>query len=256
MNKKLTFLLCIITVLLDLGCCSYLLFSFFSSDYYAYKNIDSGKCIRVDFENKEWMKIKVYGTFKPRLIHFKGAVYVVDSSGKRAKISGGYVKAESMLYRELKRELSQCKTLDEAWHNGIWECAFPWNFKERNCNEPNFLILLSFFEFGVIWMAIPIFIGYPILSRLVRKKWSSVFSWLDLISCLMIHLIWYCGVLCDFNQISNIRALVLIILNLLFGVIVILRVPIVWHHPEWCKRIAIISLLILFVLSLTTILID
>ena len=114
----------------------------------------------------------------------------------------------------------------------------------------DYFILLSFYDMGIMWIAIPAFIVYPVVSRLFRQKWCNLFSWVDIVSCLMIHVIWFYGLTHDFNSRGAGRLLDIFYLSLLYGIIILVRIPFVWCHPEWRTRIATISLLILICVSI------
>ena len=109
----------------------------------------------------------------------------------------------------------------------------------------DWFVFISFFEFGIAWMSIPAFFVYPVFRRCLKREWRNLFSWFDLISCLSVHAIWLYGLTHDFNHRGAGRLTDIFYLGLLYGVIVLLRIPFVWWHPEWRTRIAALSLLVL-----------
>ena len=115
----------------------------------------------------------------------------------------------------------------------------------------DWFVFISFFEFGIAWMAIPAFLVYPVVRRCLKREWRNLFSWFDLASCFSAHVIWLYGLTHDFNSRGTGRLADIFYLGLLYGVIVLLRVTFVWWRPEWRTRIAAISFLVLLSVATT-----
>ena len=115
----------------------------------------------------------------------------------------------------------------------------------------DYFLFISFFEFGIVWMAIPAFFVYPVVCRLCKGEWHTLFSWFDLASCVVAHAIWLYGITHDSNWRGVGRLVDVFSLGLLHGVLVLLRIPFVWRHPEWRTRIATLSLLALISAAVT-----
>lgn len=106
---------------------------------------------------------------------------------------------------------------------------------------------------GIVWMAIPAFLVYPLVCRLSKGEWHSLYSWIDLCSLLSTHVIWAYGFLHDFSRRGAGRILDIVIIEVAYGVMVFLRIPFVWRHPEWRTRMAVASLFLLNVLAISVI---
>ena len=39
----------------------------------------------------------------------------------------------------------------------------------------DYFMLLSFYDMGIMWIAIPAFIVYPVVRRLFRQEWCNLF---------------------------------------------------------------------------------
>ena len=108
-------------------------------------------------------------------------------------------------------------------------------------------VIISFFELGIVWIAIPAFLVYPVARRLRKREWGNLFSVVDLVSCFVTHVIWFYGVAHDFNKRGVGRLADIFYLGLLYGVLVLLRIPFVWRHPEWRTRMAMLSFVVLVI---------
>ena len=106
-------------------------------------------------------------------------------------------------------------------------------------------VIISFFEFGIVWIAIPAFLIYPVARRLLKREWRNLFSWIDAVSCFVTHAIWFYGFTHDFNWRGAGRLTDIFYLGLLHGVLVTIRIPFVWLHSEWRTRMAMISFVML-----------
>ena len=98
-----------------------------SSDAYVYENME--KCHVVHFCDGGWMKIKIYDGNGLFSFHGLGAIYAMDSLGRRRKVSGRYVKRESFSWRMLEKHLSKCKSLDQAWADSVWDRFVNYGYK-------------------------------------------------------------------------------------------------------------------------------
>lgn len=105
---------------------------------------------------------------------------------------------------------------------------------------------------GVVWMALPAFLIYPLVCRLCKGEWRSLYSWIDLCSLLSSHVIWAYGFLQDFTHRGAGMVLDIVIIEVVYGAMVLLRIPFVWRHPEWRTRMASMSLVFLVVLTIAT----
>lgn len=115
----------------------------------------------------------------------------------------------------------------------------------------DYFVLISCFELGIVWIAIPAFFIYPLVRRLLKREWRNLFSWVDVVSCVAVHAIWLYGITHDFNWRGAGRLVDIFSLGVLHGIIILLRIPFVWRHPEWRTRIAAISLFALVVTAIT-----
>ena len=113
------------------------------------------------------------------------------------------------------------------------------------------ITLLALFELGIVLVAIPAFLFYPVAHRLCKGIWRSLCSWVDIISYFATHTIWFYGFTHDFNHRGAGRIQDIVVIGCLYGVLVLLRIPFVWRHPEWRTRIAAISLVLLVVTAIT-----
>ena len=107
------------------------------------------------------------------------------------------------------------------------------------------IMLLSFFEMGIVIIAIPACLVYPVVCRLCKGEWRNLYSWYDIASCLAMHAIWLYGFTHDFNHRGVGRIQDIVVLGCIYGVLVLLRIPFVWQRPEWRARIAMLSFLLL-----------
>ena len=114
-----------------------------------------------------------------------------------------------------------------------------------------YILYLSLFDLGIVCIAIPPFVVFPFAHRLCKGRWRSLCSWIDIISYFVTHVIWFYGFTNDFNHRGVGRIQDIVVLGCLYGVLVLLRIPFVWRHPEWRTRIAAISLVVLVVTAIT-----
>lgn len=112
------------------------------------------------------------------------------------------------------------------------------------------LRFLYILDFCIVWMAIPAFVFYPIVRRIRRNEWQSLFSWIDIFSYFATHSIWFYGFTHDFNYRGAGRLLDIVFIGLLYGILILLRMPFVWRYPEKKFRIAAISSMILISASI------
>ena len=61
-------------------------------------------------------------------------------------------------------------------------------------------VIISFFELGIVWIAIPAFLVYPVARCLRKREWGNLFSVVDLVSCFVTHVIWFYVVAHDFHK--------------------------------------------------------
>lgn len=108
-----------------------------------------------------------------------------------------------------------------------------------------YILYIYLFDLGIVWTAIPSFLVYPVVRRLCKGEWRSLFSWSDVASYFATHAIWFYGLTHDFNHRGVGRIQDIVVLGCLYGALVLLRIPFVWRHPEWRTRLAVISLLVL-----------
>ena len=113
------------------------------------------------------------------------------------------------------------------------------------------LEFLLVFDFGIVCAAIPAFVVYPIVRRLLKNEWRNLFCWVDIPSYIVVHAIWLYGLVHDFNNRGAGMFLDIVVIGVEYGVLVLLRIPFVWRHPEWRTRIAAISLVLLVVAAIT-----
>ena len=112
------------------------------------------------------------------------------------------------------------------------------------------VLFISFLEFGIVGIAIPAFLFYPVLRRISRGEWRSLCSWIDFVSFFAIHIIWFYGFIHDFNRRGAGMFLDIVVLGVAYGVLVLLRCLFVWRHPEWRTRIAMLSFFILVAITI------
>jgi hypothetical protein len=96
----------------------------YSSDRYIWEHMEAVRSFKLEFNSREWLMVKIVdaGTLPPW--HYPGAVYSVDSVGRKRKISDGYVKPEHFTTFMLTNALAQCNSADEAWTNSVWRYLF------------------------------------------------------------------------------------------------------------------------------------
>lgn len=107
------------------------------------------------------------------------------------------------------------------------------------------LYYLFLFDSGIVWLAIPAYAIFPIVHRICRKEWRNLFSWIDLVAYFASHSIWLYGLTHDFNHRGAGRLLDIFVIGFIFGIAVLLRIPLVWRHAKWRFRAAAISALLL-----------
>ena len=110
---------------------------------------------------------------------------------------------------------------------------------------------LSLFDLGIVCIVIPSFLVFPVAHRLCKGRWLSLCSWIDIVSYFVTHAIWFYGFANDFNHRGAGRIQDIVVLGCLYGILVLLRIPFVWRHPEWRTRIATLSLLALISAAVT-----
>ena len=113
------------------------------------------------------------------------------------------------------------------------------------------LEVLLFFDFGIVCVALPAFIVYPIVRRLLKNEWRNLFSWVDIPSYVVIHAIWLYDLAHDFNNRGAGMLLDIVVIGVEYGVLVLLRILFIWRRPEWRTRIAAISLVLLVITAIT-----
>ena len=102
-----------------------------SSDEYIFSHIEELRNVKFEFKNHEWMMIEIIDAGSSFPWHYPGAVYLVDSNGRRRKISGGYVKPAHFTMMAITNALKACSSADEAWTNCVWTYTFPWATKAK-----------------------------------------------------------------------------------------------------------------------------
>ncbi len=116
------------------------------------------------------------------------------------------------------------------------------------------LYFIAFFSFpfgsGAIWLVAPTFIIYPVVHRIVRGTWYSLYSWIDFLTFCVVDAIWYHGILHDFNYRGAGRLYDIVILGALYGIMITMRIPFVWRHPEWRTKIALVTFGLLLLVAI------
>lgn len=112
------------------------------------------------------------------------------------------------------------------------------------------ILYLLLFDLGIACMVIPSFVVFPFVHRLCKGRWRSLCSWIDIVSYFATHVIWFYGFTHDFNHRGVGRIQDIVVIGVEYGVLVLLRIPFVWRHPEWRTRIAAISLVLLVVTAI------
>ena len=113
-----------------------------------------------------------------------------------------------------------------------------------------YFLLLSLFDLGIVCVAIPSFAVFPFVYRICKGRWCSLCSWMDIVSYFVTHAIWLYGFAHDFNHRGVGRIQDIVVIGCLYGVLVLLRIPFVWRHPEWRTRIAAISSVLLVITAI------
>lgn len=103
---------------------------------------------------------------------------------------------------------------------------------------------------GIVWIAFPAFVVYPIVCRICKGKWQRLHSCFDLCSLLAMHAIWAYGFLNDFNHRGAGMILDIVIMGGVYGVMILLRMPFVFRHPKWRTRMAVSTFVLLVILAI------
>ena len=118
---------CMICALIAMACIVLYWGASISSDAYVFENMD--RCHVILFCDGGWMKIKIIDGEGLLSFYGLGAIYVVDSLGRRRKVSGKSVKRESSTFKMLEVPLSRCKSLDQAWADPVWSKFANYGYK-------------------------------------------------------------------------------------------------------------------------------
>ena len=129
-NKKVVFVR-LFFLGISFFCCFYCICRYMASDQYTYDRMDSLESCKLTFDDTNWMKIKIYSGGELPPLHYPGAVYITDSTGRKLKISGQYIKPVRFTLFLLTNSLCECTSLDSAWTDSIWRCTFPWYWRKR-----------------------------------------------------------------------------------------------------------------------------
>ena len=99
--------------------------------------------------------------------------------------------------------------------------------------------------FGAIWFVLPTIIVFPLLYRLRKGTWRSPCNFVDALTIISVCIIW--AYFSDKDSMG--RGLGwfvdLIAIGFVYGVLVVLRIPIVWLNLRW----RMISSIVTFILT-------
>lgn len=92
---------------------------------------------------------------------------------------------------------------------------------------------------GAVWVVVPSAVAYLVLHRVRRGSWAIPYSIVDVVTCVSIGYVWFftytwLGSEKDWGNLLD----ELIGLGGLFGLLLCVRLPFVWRHPEWKLKFA------------------
>ena len=92
---------------------------------------------------------------------------------------------------------------------------------------------------GAVWVVVPSAVVYLVLHRVRRGSWAIPYSIVDVVTWVAIGYVWFftytwLGSEKDWGNLLD----ELIGLGGLFGLLLCVRLPFVWRHPEWKLKFA------------------
>jgi hypothetical protein len=118
-------------------------------------------------------------------------------------------------------------------------------------NYENLMCLLMLFGVWGGWILLPMIILFIVSHKLIKRVWRNPCSWIDILSFCVMVVIWYLGVQDDYNQRGIGRFLDAMVLGMIFAILLVLRFPLVWIRPHWKNICALISCIIIIVISIS-----
>lgn len=92
---------------------------------------------------------------------------------------------------------------------------------------------------GVVWIVVPSAVVYLVLHRVRRGSWAIPYSIVDVVTWVAIGYVWfftYTWLRLEKDWGNYLDEL--IGLGGLFGLLLCVRIPFVWRHPEWKLKFA------------------
>lgn len=112
------------------------------------------------------------------------------------------------------------------------------------------ICLLMLFGVWGAWIILPILIVFIASHKLIRGVWSNPCSWIDILSFCTMVIIWYLGVQDDYNHRGMGRFFDAMVLGAIYAIVFVLRFPFVWIKAPWKNKCALISFLIMAIVSI------
>ena len=109
-------------------------------------------------------------------------------------------------------------------------------------------LLMLFGVFGG-WIILPMLILFIFLHNVIKGDWFNPCSWIDLLSFFTMVIIWYFGLQDDYNHRGMGRFFDAMVLGAIYAVVIVLRLPLVWIRSSWKNKCALISFVIIVVVS-------
>ena len=100
-------------------------------------------------------------------------------------------------------------------------------------------LVSSLVGMGAIWVVVPSAVVYLVLHRIRRSSWAIPYSIVDVVTWVAIGYVWFftytwLGLEKDWGNYLD----ELIGLGGFFGLLLCVRIPFVWRHPEWKLKFA------------------
>ena len=97
---------------------------------------------------------------------------------------------------------------------------------------------------GAIWFVLPTLIAFPLLHRLKKGTWRSPCNFVDALTIVSVCIIWrYFS-----NNDSMGRGLGwfadLIAIGLVYGILIALRIPLIWLNPRWRMSVSLVTFIL------------
>ena len=111
------------------------------------------------------------------------------------------------------------------------------------------ICLLMLFGVWGGWIILPMLILFVVLHKFIKGGWFNPCSWIDFLSFFTMVIIWYFGLQDDYNHRGMGRFFDAMVLGAIYAVVFVLRLPLVWIRASWKNKCALISFVIIVVVS-------